>query len=214
VSRVTRWPDGSRLTDALLHRNEQSGYRSNSRDARPAPAAVSSNSRGQMQPSSGRWNVHIAIAGTGQLSTQCRRTSRNAYVRTARLGSTDSSMKDCVSTASQMACSYPDRHGCGYGRRNVVNEKQEPSVNVPVVLVPDPRGGIDRISIETCQPTRPAVSISDVPPEITSFSPGRCRECAWQDPDFIRQYRGSWKGGSHKSIRHGNYGVDDHPAQM
>jgi len=44
---------------------------------------------GRMQPRFRPMERSHCHRWTGQLSTQCRRTSRNAYVRTARLGSTD-----------------------------------------------------------------------------------------------------------------------------
>jgi len=72
----------------------------------------------------------------------------------------------------------------------LVNEKQEPSVNVPVVLVPDParrnRSDLYR-NVSTDAAGR--FHIEDVPPgDYKLFAWEDVESGAWQDPDFIRQY--------------------------
>jgi len=132
-------------------------------------------------PSLGQDNYRLNVAGL----------PRNAYVRTARLGSTDV-LNEGLHIDRQPNGLLDILIGTDAGTADgtVVNDKQEPSVNVPVVLVPDParrnRSDLYR-NVSTDAAGR--FHIEDVPPgDYKLFAWEDVESGAWQDPDFIRQY--------------------------
>jgi hypothetical protein len=116
---------------------------------------------------------------------------RNAYIKVARLGAVDvlneglrldrqptGPLEILVSTNT------------GIIDATVMNERQEPSINVTVVLVPDPshRHRQDLYRSGSTDATG-RIHLEGVPPgDYKAFAWEDVESGAWQDPEFIRQY--------------------------
>jgi protocatechuate 3,4-dioxygenase beta subunit len=116
---------------------------------------------------------------------------RTAYVKTARYGSTDV-MSEGLRLDRQPTGPLDILIGTSTGVADgvVQNEKQEPAVNVTVVLVPDAahRNRLD-LYRTTSTDSMGHFHIEGVPPgDYQVFSWEDVETGAWQDPDFIRRY--------------------------
>jgi hypothetical protein len=126
-------------------------------------------------------NYRINIAGL----------PRNAYIKAARVGGIDvlgSGLQVDRQPTGQLEVLIATDAGSANG--SVQNDKQEPSANVTVVLVPDParrnRSDLYR-SVSTDAFGR--FSMDGVPPgDYKLFAWEDVENGAWQDSEFIRQY--------------------------
>jgi hypothetical protein len=121
---------------------------------------------------------------------------RNAYVKTARYGSTDV-MSDGLHLDRQPAASLDILIGTNTGVADgtVQTDKQEPAVNVMVVLVPESTRG-NRFDLYRTTSTDAGGHF-----HLEGIAPGNYRVFswedvetgAWQDPEFIRRFEGRAK---------------------
>ncbi|HYR90293.1 MAG TPA: carboxypeptidase regulatory-like domain-containing protein [Terriglobia bacterium] len=132
-------------------------------------------------PSLGQDNYRLNVAGL----------PRNSYVRSARLGSTDV-LNEGLQIDRQPNGVLDIAIGTDAGTADgmVANDKQEASVNVPVVLVPDPtRRNRSDLYRNVSTDATGHFHIEGVPPgDYKLFAWEDVENGAWQDPDFIRQY--------------------------
>ena len=116
---------------------------------------------------------------------------RNSYVKTARLGGIDvlgTGLRVDRQPNGQLEILIGTDTGAADG--TVVNEKQEPAVNVTVVLVPDP-GQRNRTDLyrTTSTDALGRFHVEGIAPgDYKAFAWESVESGAWQDPEFIRQY--------------------------
>lgn len=113
----------------------------------------------------------------------------NTYVKAIRLGRLDllnQNLTVPVQAEDPLEIVLGSDHGVVEGR--VVNERQDPAVNVKVALVPDaplrPRGDLYK---STATDTTGAYRIPLVPPgDYKVFAWEEAEDGAWRDPEFLR----------------------------
>jgi 5-hydroxyisourate hydrolase-like protein (transthyretin family) len=129
---------------------------------------------------------------------------QNAYVKTARLGATDV-LNEGLRIERQPAgvLEVVVSLNSGSLEGSVLNEKQEPSANVTIVLVPDAahRHRMDLYRTASSDALG-RFKIQGIPPgDYKAFAWEDIESGAWQDPDFMRQFEDRGK-----SVRTGEGG--------
>jgi protocatechuate 3,4-dioxygenase beta subunit len=134
----------------------------------------------------GRDDYHLTVSGM----------PRNGYIKSARFGATDvlgDGMR--LDRAPTIPLEIVVSTNTGIADGTVANEKQDPSTNVTVVLIPDaPRRNRLDLYRTTSTDAMGHFHIEGVPPgDYKLFSWEDVETGAWQDPDFIRAVEGRGK---------------------
>ena len=129
--------------------------------------------------------------GAGDYRVNVTGLPRNAYIKFARLGAADV-LNQGLHVERQPNELLEIMIGTDSGRIDgaVTTEKQEPAVNVTVVLVPDPAHR-NRFELYRTASTDSLgrFSMDGIPPGVYKlFASYDVESGAWQDPDFLRQY--------------------------
>jgi protocatechuate 3,4-dioxygenase beta subunit len=134
----------------------------------------------------GRDDYHLTVSGM----------PRNGYVKSARYGAMDV-LSDGVrlDKAPSVPLDIVVSSNTGSADGTVQNEKQEPSANVTVVIIPDaPRRNRLDLYRTTSTDAMGRFHIESIPPgDYKVFSWEDVETGAWQDPDFMRAYDGRGK---------------------
>jgi hypothetical protein len=151
----------------------------------PAAAAIQADGTFTLQQV-GQDGYRIAVTGM----------PRNAYVKSARLGATDvmdAGLRLDRTPTGPLELVISTTTGTVDG--TVLNEKQEPSVNVTFVLVPDAmhRNRPDLYRTASTDALG-RIHLEGVPPgDYKAFAWEDAETGAWQDPEFLRLYEDQGK---------------------
>ena len=158
---------------------------------RPSASGMQLGGRTPAAPVQADGTFTLQQVGQDAYSLSWNGLPRNAYVKTARLGSVDV-LKDGVRLERQpdVPLEIVISSNTGTADGTVSNDRQEPSINTTFVLVPDLARRY-RADLFRSGSTDAAgrIHLEDVPPgDYKAFAWEDVESGAWQDPEFIRQY--------------------------